>query len=345
MTPSRPPRKRNVETRAGGPSAPAADTFKYDVAISLLKDDLPLAIRLEKALRPLSVFLYKNRVEDVAGRNGPETFTQVFESQSRLAVILHRAGWGSTTYTHIEERAIQARAARFRYGTFLAIKLDDSLLPPWIPTLVEQYLDFDQFGFNEAVGVIRQRAREHGAVLRSESATEEAIRMATEANAQRDRDRQMRTPDATRLLGEECRRLFQLLKDQIELVAREGNVASVVCGFEVDRFVVRREGVSAALHWHQRYANSLDGAMLEAVDIQGPANIPGEVGMRFTTRSERGAATEFVPVLTEEGLRWREKTWGRREKEFGSTELADWFVARYFHRVLKPEADWPIIRR
>jgi hypothetical protein len=80
----------------------------YDVGISVLHRDEPLALELESQLSPnLKVFVYSKKQEQIAGTDGMESFREVVRSQSRLNVVLFRTGWGETKFTRIELTARQ----------------------------------------------------------------------------------------------------------------------------------------------------------------------------------------------------------------------------------------------
>jgi hypothetical protein len=84
--------------------------FLYDVAISFLSGDEPLARSLYDALSEnLKVFVYSQKQEQIAGRDGLEVFREAFFSQSRMQVVLYRKGWGQTS-------GLQSRKSRSRIG-------------------------------------------------------------------------------------------------------------------------------------------------------------------------------------------------------------------------------------
>lgn len=307
------------------PEPLANDGFEYDVAISLLGEDVELAKRIADALVGLRVFLYTERQEDIAGRNAPEVFTETFERKSRLAVILHRQRWGSTPYTHAEERAIQARASLFRWGNYLVIKLDAAPLPTWIPGLIQNYFDFQEYGFEQAVGVIRRRAQEEGAVLRSESAADRAIRRARIHKEQADRDLLIKSREGSELILSELKTMFAAVCQDIDRVRREGDLPAIKCGADRERCVIRDRGVSTALFWYPRQWGE-DG-YLEIVTFRGPISIPGGKGLMFTRDAQRTSAEEFDARLTADGMRWVSRADGREYSTRGMVDLTiDRFV-------------------
>jgi hypothetical protein len=87
--------------------------YKYDLAISFLADDEGLALEIADRISErlaADVFVYSNRQDELVGRDGLETFSGVFGTQSRVAAVLHREGWGHTLWTRVEETAIKNRA-------------------------------------------------------------------------------------------------------------------------------------------------------------------------------------------------------------------------------------------
>ena len=94
---------------------------RYDVAISFLSRDEPLAVKLHNELREyLQVFVYSKRQEELAGTDGLESFRKTFLSDSKLVVVLYRNGWGKTRWTAIEENCDQGASLQRRLG-FIAI--------------------------------------------------------------------------------------------------------------------------------------------------------------------------------------------------------------------------------
>jgi hypothetical protein len=68
-------------------------SYEYEVAISFLAPDEPLARQVAEALAPLRVFVYSKAQEAIAGREGVEAFREVFRHQAQVAVVLFRPRW------------------------------------------------------------------------------------------------------------------------------------------------------------------------------------------------------------------------------------------------------------
>src|ERR1022692_740322 len=133
---------------------------RYDVAISFLSQDEPLALKLHEQLSEnLSVFVYSKKQEELAGTDGLESFRLAFLSQSRLVVVLYRDGWGKTPWTGIEELAIKERMFEGGWESLLFVTMDGTY-PAWLPK-THVRLDYTQFAHN-LVGAIKLRAQELG---------------------------------------------------------------------------------------------------------------------------------------------------------------------------------------
>jgi hypothetical protein len=68
--------------------------FLYDIAISFLAKDEPLAAQLADQFEGRQrVFVYSKKQEALAGTDGEQTFNDVYGKQARLVVVLYRLGW------------------------------------------------------------------------------------------------------------------------------------------------------------------------------------------------------------------------------------------------------------
>src|SRR5215510_7217395 len=86
--------------------------YKYEIAISLCKQDVDFARKLVKAFNPsLKVFFYEDRQEELISKSGPEAFAKAFKEETRIVVILSRDEWSETYYTDIEKNAIIDRTS------------------------------------------------------------------------------------------------------------------------------------------------------------------------------------------------------------------------------------------
>ncbi len=141
-----------------------SNQFKYDIAISLCKEDIEFARKLVAAINPnLSIFFYENKQEELINSNGPEAFSKAFKEESRVVVILSRFEWGKTLYTGLEENAITDRLKK-GFGFLFVIPLAPNQIPAWYPE-TRIYADPTKFSIEELARFIEFKVTEQGGVI------------------------------------------------------------------------------------------------------------------------------------------------------------------------------------
>lgn len=137
--------------------------YKYDVAFSFLSQDENLAQDIYNYFRDKTeCFLYSKRQEEIAGKDGIDTFGSVFAEESRVVVVLYRNGWGKTPYTRIEENAIKSRLLEEGFDFLLVIPLDQ---PPTVPKYISQnyiWYGIDKYGFQTALSIVESKIKAMG---------------------------------------------------------------------------------------------------------------------------------------------------------------------------------------
>jgi hypothetical protein len=194
----------------------------YDVAISFLSQDEPLAAELYSELRKnLLVFFSPKNQEQLAGTDGLVTFRQAFLSQSRLVVILYRSGWGETPWTGVEELAIKERLLLGKGGRnwLLLVNLDSSPCPLWVPKHAI-WLDYNKYS-KDLAGAIKLRVQELGGELTVETAVDKARRMTAIAAAEVERENKLSLQGRDAVLSESAK-LYDLVERMIKQIAQEG---------------------------------------------------------------------------------------------------------------------------
>jgi hypothetical protein len=193
----------------------------YDVAISFLHRDEPLALDLQSKLSTnLKVFVYSKEQDQLAGSDGMESFRQIFREQSRLNVVLYRSGWGETRFTRIELAAIKDRCFNEGWENLLVVMLDTTDKPPvWLPEMNIR-LDYSQYGLDQLIGAIKVRAEKRGSILRTEDALTPAKRAQTESAARASRELIL-TQQGSSAVQQERGTLVGLLQDQVALINEE----------------------------------------------------------------------------------------------------------------------------
>lgn len=147
---------------------------KYDVAISYLAEDEDLAFKIYTEIGQIfKVFIYTQHQNELVGKGGVETLRDIFINRANLIVILYRKGWGQTSWTSTEERAIVDFGLKNQWKGILLVNLDSSKTPDWYPT-AEIYLDYGKYQFDELIGVIKLRAEERGSEIKAVTAVEKA---------------------------------------------------------------------------------------------------------------------------------------------------------------------------
>lgn len=326
-------------------------SYRYDVAFSFLAKDVHLAEQLANDLQPaLSTFVYSRRKEELLGGDGMDQFAAVFGGEARLAVILYRDGWGRTPWTAFEETHIKSRALATRMTSFLVIKLDDSELPLWIPD-THLYLSVANESRFELTAVIRLRARERGAILKSESPLDVATRLKREQDAKKRREERQSSSNAVDEVKVEVRKLFAEMVRLVNAVKAGEPAIDIDAATYEQQCGITSSKASISLRWTQRYTNTLNEARLRVNHWAGRIRLP-----RGAADDVGGGAWEraihYTPELShQDEWVWRYNSslddYGRDDDDGGfifvdlspgetyrSLELADHLVRRYLERVL-----------
>lgn len=141
---------------------------KYDVAISLCKQDLDLARKIIAHLNPgLKVFFYEDRQEELISKSGPEEFGKIFKEESRVVVILSRNEWSESFYTEIERNAIIDRTSvkNEGYNFLMVIPVEIDETPSWYPS-TRIYLDPRRFTIADLAKFIEFKVSEEGGIIK-----------------------------------------------------------------------------------------------------------------------------------------------------------------------------------
>jgi hypothetical protein len=142
------------------------NNFKYDIAISLCKQDLEFARKLVAQLNPgLSIFFYEDRQEELISKSGPEEFARIFKEQARIVVILSRDEWSKTTYTAIESNAIVEKFSKEGYGFLFVIPMEPGQVPTWYFS-TRIYADPRMFNFEQLAKFIEFKVTEEGGIIK-----------------------------------------------------------------------------------------------------------------------------------------------------------------------------------
>lgn len=138
--------------------------YKWDVAISLCKQDAEFASKLVKAINPsLKVFFYEQNQEELISKSGPEAFAKIFKEQCRIVIILSRNEWSTSFYTEIERNAIIDRLAikNEGYRFLMILPMVQGEIPPWYP-VTQIYVSPFRFSIEQIATFIEFKVTEEG---------------------------------------------------------------------------------------------------------------------------------------------------------------------------------------
>jgi len=262
--------------------------YKYELAISLLEEDAQIGWDIVAKLgNPDKIFFYKKDVDDLTFRNGLNVFSEIFSEQARFVLVLHRANYGNTDWTAIENSVIQERFKKtIKTGSspILFCKVDKSANPSWLP---ETYIYHSIGQLDELVRSIRKRITDLGGECFPQS-TEERLRMELK---KRDYEEYFQkqvylSQDMAEQARSEAENLKNRLHDKLERVARDnklffknqpefitGNIPIAILNATFDKFTI-------TLRDKQHAINSIDNAFV-AVTIEDYEKVLREYEKRF----------------------------------------------------------------
>lgn len=252
------------------------DEFIYDLAISFVAADELLATKLADMFEGrLRVFLYSRKQEQLGGTDGEKTFNAVFGVQSRLVVVLYRAGWGETPWTRIEETAIRNRAFDEGYNFVLFIPLDEQpAVPKWLPKS-QLWIGLGRWGITGAASVIDARFQELGGIPVQETIQHRAARLEKAINLEKLRKQYL----SSHIGVQRAAAAFEVLTCEVErrLPGLQESAPSLGISMKKakDIFVLLGTGPALRVCWMPRFSNSLTDSVLEISLWRGHPPYPG----------------------------------------------------------------------
>lgn len=296
--------------------------YEYDIAISFLSQDEPLALKLSERLsEQLRVFVYSKRQEDLAATDGLESFGTVFRSQAYLAVVLYRNGWGQTKWTRIEETAIKERVFNDDgWRSLFFVGLDKaSTLPKW---LHETYLrfDFEEYGLEQLVGAIKARLQEVGGTLKPLDVVQHAKLVEKKQVFYAEKKRLFNSPEGVQAVRQEVADLFARITNKVEEIKSSTSI-QIKAGSDNHQYVVKDERISVSVIWRLGRSNSLEHSSIAVWEYNSPIKLPGQDGL-YLIRPVRIKEHQYLPEYSDgQGWCWKDES---KPNEFlSSIELAD----------------------
>ncbi len=192
--------------------------YKYDIAISLCKEDISFARKLVAALNPnLKVFFYEDKQEELISKSGPEAFAKVFKEECRVVVILSRKEWSETFYTDLEKNAIVDRLSSGKegYGFLFVIPLAPKQIPAWYPE-TRIYADPTRFSIEQLATFIEFKVIDKGGEVKPVSFKERAEALVAKTKDKKELIYLQRTPEAISAVQDELKVIGNLLETKFE---------------------------------------------------------------------------------------------------------------------------------
>jgi hypothetical protein len=256
--------------------------YKYEVAFSFLKEDEPLASRINDLMQDrLSTFIYSKKQEEIAGKDGEETFNRVFGEEALIVVVLYRQNWGKTAWTRIEETSIRNRAYEEGYDFTVFIPLDENpQVPKWLPK-TKIWANIDRYGVDGAASVIEFKVHEAGGDVQQETIKERASRLKRQIDSERERKQFLTSIDGVNSANEE----FNNLTTQMEILAEE---VKTKVGFDIASKHDVTNGTfqwieiyslqfCVSAEWLSQYANTLRESRLDITRLKGRPRRPNRM--------------------------------------------------------------------
>jgi hypothetical protein len=298
---------------------------EYDVAISFLNRDEALARSIADQLLPLKVFVYSKQQEALAGKNGIEEFRETFRNRTRTALVLHRAGWGATPFTRIEEVAIQELCMAEGWELLMVVSLESSSTPPkWVP-LAHIRFDLETFPIAQLIGAIKSKVISVGGVVRAPTAAEVAKQLADQEAFDQDTERLLST--GSQPFHDAATALFSALEEQIADIQRESGW-TIVHGHDNSTFVAFLDRVSMQLLPQELYLNSARKGHFVVRRFHGRLLTPAERSRGMMVMG--GDATEIgrqkLLLKRQAGLGW---IWSYRDRTASASEIVRMLLTEF----------------
>jgi hypothetical protein len=288
----------------------------YDVAISFLFRDEPLARQLADLLSPANVFVYSKRQETLAGNNGAEEFRDTFRNKTRVVVVLYRPGWGQTAFTRIEEIAIQEYCMDEGWENLMFVQVEEGPVPKWVP---KPHIPFDlqTFPIEQLVGAIKGKLLALGVALRPMTAAEVARQAA--ARERFDRETHEILIREANVYRDAVLGLFAEVERQVAEIVKEPGW-EIVFGHDQTSCIIFFDRVTLQFLRPIQYVNRLEEAELKIRHFDGRLLTPQERarGMMVIRGEAAEVSREAVSLARDPALGW---AWRRGERLFPSQEI------------------------
>ncbi|MCC6683634.1 MAG: hypothetical protein IT247_01050 [Bacteroidia bacterium] len=307
-----------------------SQTFKYEVAFSFLHQDEGLAFGIKELIQDrFATFLYAEHQKDLVGRDGEQKFSDVFQKEARIVVILYRSEWGETPWTRVEKEAIRSRGHNTGYDFTIFVKLDNQEVPGWLPKY-RLYHDYERWGVKGLASIIESKIQEAGGENRIEGLEEKTARAERRVRLDKKRQQFLRRDNAVEEAEDEFESLVGYIKEREDLIKqfKTGNS-------EHSRryYTIRCKKYELRFYWQRE--RSLDESILH-IDLLKLHVAPGFGSRPFTPKEgeykkiqSKSYDFDFNPAT--ETIGWSERN-GEKEVVL-SSKLVDFWLMRFVDEV------------
>src|SRR5690554_695054 len=196
--------------------------YKYDIAISLCKEDVEYAESLIKELNPkMERFFYGHKQEELISELGPEKFGNVFKHDSRVVVILYTKEWGESYYTELERAAILDRTAKADQGQsfIMVIGMEEGAVPGWYPSS-RIYANPLNFSTSQMASFIEYKVNERGGDVSPLTFEEQAELFHKKTEDRKELIRFLESPESLSPALEELDKVVGEINEKIDFVKK-----------------------------------------------------------------------------------------------------------------------------
>jgi len=309
--------------------------YKYDVAFSFLTQDEGLALQINDLIKNrVKTFIYPEKQKELAGKNGEEAFSRVFESEARFVFVLYRDGWGDTPWTRIEQTAIRNRAFDTGYDFVLFAKIDtSSTVPKWLPK-TQIWIGIERWGVEGAASVIEARVQEMGGAPIEETVDDRALRQAKEIKDEIGKRALLNSEQGVRMANEAAHNLFSEIERITARLTDDPSAINLNFEAKTEHCRVFGSGFSISLYWHSQFSNSLSDARLYLTLYTGIVSIRGGGAFPFTEPKELKKIVFQFDLARNRSPFWREETVPKRS--FSTNDLAGFIIAMLLEKIANP---------
>ena len=244
--------------------------------------------------------------------------------------MLFRQGWGESPWTRIEETALRNRAYDEGYDFALFVPTDDRpTVPKYVPK-TRIWIGLARFGVNGVASVIDARIQELGGEPRALSLEQRAARAQKASEFRVFREGYFRSYEGVQAADASFACMLEAIENRVVNI----QAAAPGLALQAKRFekvlVVLSTGPALRVGWRRQYANSFEGADIDASIWEGHPPVPGI----FTFREEHSRKHELRPtpdVTEAQTFAWQFKTKeGPRllDAEEASEYILSWWLGK-----------------